>query len=141
MKIKLKRLHKDAIIPTYAHPWDAGLDLYAVEDVTLRPGEIKRIQSGWAFEIPKGCYVEVYNRSGLASKKQVVIVSSRIIDSTYRGEIFTPMKNIGNQIISIRKKDRYAQIILKERIYVVFEEVEELNETGRGAGGFGSTGV
>jgi len=140
MQIKLKRLSKYAKVPTYAHPWDAGLDLYAVEDAILRPGEIKRIRSGWAFEIPEGYYVEVYNRSGLASKKQVVIVSSRIVDSTYRGEIFAPMKNIGNQIVNIRKNDRYAQIILKKRIYVTFEEVDKLNKTDRGAGGFGSSG-
>jgi dUTP pyrophosphatase len=141
MKIKLKRLNKDAKIPTHAHTWDAGLDLYSVEDVVLRPGEIKRIRSGWAFEIPEGYYVEIYNRSGLSSKNQVVIISSRIIDSPYRGEIFVPMKNIGDQIVSIMKNTKYAQIILKKRIDVTFEEVDELSETDRGSGGFGSTGV
>lgn len=140
MKIKLKRLSKYAKVPTYAHKLDAGLDLYAVEDVVLHPGELKHVRSGWAFEIPEGYYVEVYNRSGLASKKQVVIVSSRIIDSPYRGEIYTPMKNIGDHVVTIKRNDRFAQIILKEIIYTCFEEVNELSDTSRGDGGFGSTG-
>lgn len=140
MKIRLKRLSKYAKVPTSAHKWDAGLDLYAVEDVVFHPGELKHVRSGWAFEIPEGYYVEVYNRSGLSSKKQVVIVSSRVIDSTYRGEIYAPMKNISINDVIIKRNDRFAQIMIKKTIYINFEEVENLSDTNRGQGGFGSTG-
>ena len=141
MEIKFKRLHKDAKSPTYGTEDSAAVDLYAVEDVTIRYGDIKIIRSGWAMEIPKGYYVEVYNRSGLASKKQLVIISSRIIDSDYRGELFSHIKNIGNiSVVNIRKGDRYAQMMLKKKINIEFEEVDKLSETSRGIYGFGSTG-
>ena len=140
VEIKLKRLHKDAKIPTYGTEDSACVDLYAIEDYTFHPGGLKRIHSGWSCEIPKGYYVEVYNRSGMASKKQLVIVSSRVIDADYRGEIFTPIKNIGDTVQIINKGDRFAQMLLKKRIYMVFEEVAELTPTNRGSGGFGSTG-
>jgi len=140
MKIKLKKLHKDAIIPTYAHFTDACADLYAIEDYFIRPGELIFIRSGLAVEIPEGYYIEMYNRSGNAAKKELVIVSSRIIDADYRGEVFAPIKNIGSKGKSIKKGDRFAQIALKSKIHMVFDLVDELNETERGSGGFGSTG-
>lgn len=140
MEIKLKRLHEDAIVPTYATDGSACVDLYAVEDYVFYPGELKFIRSGWACEIPKEYYIEVHNRSGVAYKKQLIIVSSRIIDEDYTGEISTPVKNIGNTTESINKGDRFAQMILKKRIFMSFKEVEELTPTSRGSGGFGSSG-
>jgi dUTP pyrophosphatase len=141
MKIKLKRLHKDAKIPTYAHKDDACADLYAVEDITIRPGEVGCVRSGWALEFPTGYYMEIRPRSSLACKKQLMILNSpSTIDSPYRGDLLTYMKNIGTNIVSIRKHDRYAQIMVKKVIPMNFEEVEELNKTSRGTSGFGSTG-
>jgi len=142
MKIKLKRLSRYAKVPTYSTEHSAALDLYATESVTLHPGDVKIIRSGWAFEIPNGYYVEIVPRSSLACKNQLIILNSPgIIDADYRGEVFTYMKNIGDSGKIIQSGDRYAQMLLKGRIPVWFEEVEELSETSRGSGGFGSTGV
>lgn len=140
MKIKMKRLHPDAKIPTYATNEAAAVDLYAVENVIIRPGQLKWLRSGLAVEIPSGHYIEMYNRSGNAAKRQLVIVSSRVIDSDYRGEIFAPVKNIGKDVQSIKKGDRFAQMMLKHVIYTTFYEVDELSDTERSDGGFGSTG-
>lgn len=141
MEIKLKRLSKDAIVPTYGTPHSAYLDLYAIEDVFLHPGDVKVIRSGWAFEIPEGYYVDVLPRSGLSCKKGVISLNSvGIIDSDYRGEILTTMKNLSNEPLLISKGDRYAQMSIKKWIYTTFMEVDELTPTMRGSGGFGSTG-
>ena len=143
MKIKLKRLHKDAVIPTYGTKSSACLDLYAVEDVTFRSGDTKRIRSGWAFEIPEGHYVEIMPRSGLAIKNDLIMPNSPgIVDSDYRGEIFVYMKFLReNWQFNIKKGDRFAQMKIKRSITMEFEEVEELDATDRGSGGFGSTGI
>lgn len=143
MKIKLKRLHKDAKVPTYGTKNSACLDLYAVEDVIFRSGDTMCIRSGWAFEIPEGYYVEVMPRSGLSIKNSLIMPNSPgIVDSDYRGEIFVYMKFLrGNGRFNIQKGDRFAQMLIKKSILVEFEEAEELNETDRGAGGFGSTGA
>ncbi len=140
MIIKVKKLHKDAQIPVYGTEDSACVDLYAVEDVIIRPGDVVYARSGLAVEIPSGYYIEMYNRSSMAGKKQLVIVSSRVIDADYRGEIFAPIKNIGGIIRIIKKGDRFAQMMLKRKVLMFFEEVDELTNTERGAGGFGSTG-
>jgi dUTP pyrophosphatase len=144
MKIKLKKLHKDAIIPTYGTEDAAALDLYAVEDYSVKAGKVIWLRTGIAIEIPEGYYVEMYNRSSMAAKREIIIVSSRVIDSDYRGEVVVPVKCIADipdgWFASIEKGDRIAQMILKKKINVEFEEVEELSETDRGTGGFGSTG-
>lgn len=141
MEIKLKRLHKDAKIPTYGTNHAAYLDLYAVEDMFLSPGDVKIILSGWAFEIPEGYYVDVLPRSGLACKHGIITMNSvGIIDSDYRGEVLTTVKNVSAEPFLIMKGDRYAQMSIKRAIYTTFEEVDELTPTTRGSGGFGSTG-
>jgi dUTP pyrophosphatase len=145
MKIKLKRLHKDAIIPTYATKGSAAVDLYAIENYSIKPGKVIWLRTGIAIEVPKGYYAEVYNRSGMAAKREIIIVSSRIIDSDYRGEVFVPVKIIADVPDSwfapIKKGSRIAQMMIKKVIPIEFEEAEELSETDRGTGGFGSTGV
>jgi dUTP pyrophosphatase len=129
MKVKIKKLHKDARMPVYAYDDDACADLYAY------------IRSGFAMEIPIGYSVQIYPRSGKACKSQLIELNSPgIIDSSYRGELLTCMKNLSNDIVSIKKGDRYAQMFLVKNIKMYFEEVDELNETDRGDGGFGSSG-
>jgi dUTP pyrophosphatase len=141
MEIKLKRLHPDAKVPTYGTDRAAYLDLYAVEDMTLYPGETRVVRSGWAFEIPEGYYVDVLPRSGLACKKGIITMNSvGIIDSDYRGEVLTTLRNISNDPFLLLKGDRYAQMAIKKSIYTTFKEVDELTPTERGSGGFGSTG-
>jgi len=144
INIKLKRLHKDAKIPIYATNRSVAVDLYSIEDYFIRPNKVMRLRTGIAIEMPKDYYAEIYNRSGLASKKELVIISSRIIDNDYRGEIIIPMKLIANipglWVVKINKGDRIAQMIIKRYEEIEFEEVDELSETDRGSGGFGSTG-
>lgn len=141
MKIKLHKLDEDAITPIYGSDGAACLDLYAVDDVIIRAGAVRYVRSGWAFAIPNGYEVQIYPRSGLACKKQLIILNSPcIIDSDYRGEIYTYMKNVGDESVMIRKGDRYAQMSLRKSIYTEFEVVDELEDTERGEGGFGSTG-
>jgi dUTP pyrophosphatase len=142
MKIKLKKLHKDAVIPTYATDGSAAVDLYAIEDVSWRNMETKCIRSGWVMEIPKGWYAEIRPRSGISIKNSLIIPNSPCtIDSDYRGEVVTYMKLIFTLNFNIRKGDRYAQMMIKKVIPIEFEEAEELSKTDRGTGGFGSTGV
>ena len=147
MKIKIKKLHKDAKIPTYATDGSVAVDLYAIEDYMIKAvsdESVKFIRTGISIEMPKGYYAEIYNRSGLSSKKEVVIVSSRIIDNDYRGEIIIPMKLIASLPphwgVVIKKGDRVAQMIVKKYEKIEFEEVDELSETDRGSDGFGSSG-
>jgi len=145
MKVRIKKLHKDAKIPTYATDGSAAVDLYAIEDYTFRFKEfVKFVRSGISIEMPKGYYAEIYNRSGLASNKELIILSSRVIDNDYRGEIMLPMKLIANipdgWVTVIKKGDRIAQMIIKKYEKIEFEEVNELSETDRGDGGFGSSG-
>ena len=145
MEIKLKRLHEDAIIPTYGTESSAAMDLYAVEDYNIKPGKVVWLRTGIAIEVPGGYYAEVYNRSGMAAKREVIIVSSRVIDSDYRGEIVVPVKLIADVPeffgVPIKKGDRIAQMMVKKSIHISFEEVDKLSETDRGSGGFGSTGA
>jgi dUTP pyrophosphatase len=147
MKIKIKKLHKDAIIPTYATDGSVAVDLYAIEDYMIKAisdQDVKFIRTGISIEMPEGYYAEIYNRSGLASKTQLIIVSSRIIDNDYRGEIIVPMKLIASLPphwgAPIRKGDRIAQMIVKKYEKIEFEEIDELSETDRGSDGFGSSG-
>ena len=144
MKIKLRRLHKDAIIPTYATEGSAAVDLYVIENYSIKPGKVIWLRTGIAIEVPKGYYAEVYNRSGMAAKREIIIVSSRVIDSDYRGELMIPVKLIADipdgWFSPIKKGSRIAQMIIKKYEKIDFEEVDELSETDRGTGGFGSTG-
>jgi len=143
MKIKLKRLSKHAKMPTYGTKGAGALDLYAVEDVTFHTDDVKAIRSGWIFEIPEGYYVEVVPRSGLSIKNEFIMFNSPgVVDSDYRGEIYVYFKFIKkDSVFSIKRGKRFAQMMLKKKINVEFEEVEELSETDRGSGGFGSTGA
>lgn len=145
MKIKIKKLHKDARIPIYATYRSAAVDLYAIEDYLIKASKsITWVRTGIVIEMPKGYYAEIYNRSGLAAKKELIIVSSRVIDNDYRGEIMVPMKLIASIPeywgVVIKKGDRIAQMIVKKYEKVEFEEVNELAKTERNDGGFGSTG-
>jgi len=142
MEIKIHRLDDNAIVPTYGSDGAACLDLYSVDVVIIRPGDVRYIRSGWSFSIPEGYEVQIYPRSGIACKKQLIVLNSPcIIDSDYRGEVYTYMKNISNESFMFRQGDRYAQMAIKRSIPVEFDVVDELDETERGEGGFGSTGT
>ena len=141
MKLKIKKLNPKAIIPAYQTKGAAGFDLHSIEDVILKPGERKLIGTGLAFEIEYGYEVQIRPRSGLAFKHGITVLNSPgTIDSDYRGEIKVLLINHSNEEFEIKKGDRIAQAIVAPVIQAEIIEVEELSETKRGEGGFGSTG-
>jgi dUTP pyrophosphatase len=140
--VKIKKLHKFAITPTYANPGDAGADLYSCEDVEVHPGFWTLVGTGIALAIPEGWVGLVHPRSGLASRLGVTVLNTPgTVDSGYRGEIKVNLINHGPNVYRISKGDRIAQIVFQKVDSAVFVEAESLDETERGTNGHGSTGV
>jgi dUTP pyrophosphatase len=144
MKIKIKKLNLNAILPTQATKGDAGYDLYSIDDAPLFGSQRRLFKTGIAVEIPEGYYGRIAPRSGLALKQGIDVLGG-VIDASYRGEIGvilvnTTAKGDELQITHIKKGDKIAQLIIEKCHQVEWEEVKELAETDRGAGGFGSTG-
>ena len=141
MKLKIKKLNPKAIIPAYQTPLSAGFDLHSIEDCVIKPMERKLIKTGLAFEIEEGYEVQIRPRSGLAFKYGITVLNSPgTIDADYRGEIMVLLINFGSEEFEIKKGDRIAQAVVMPVVQAEFEEVEELSQTRRGEGGFGSTG-
>ena len=143
--MNIKKLNSNAVIPTYGSKFSAGADLYACTDgdVIIMPGETKMIGTGIAMEIPIGYAGFLYARSGLASKEGLAPANKvGVIDSDFRGEIKVAMHNHSKLSKTITNGQRIAQIVIAPVLQVEFNDVGEndLNETDRGAGGFGSTG-
>ena len=141
--IRVKRLKENAIIPTYGSTEAAGADLYACisEPITVQPGEVAWVGTGIALEVPKGCAGLVYARSGMACKRGLAPANKvGVVDSDYRGEITVVLLNHGNDPQTIMPGERIAQFVITPVLTPEYEEVSELGETGRGMGGFGSTG-
>lgn len=144
MKVKFKRTKPNAIVPTYAKPGDAGLDLYAASGGMLNPGDTQVVPTGIAIEIPPGFVGLVVPRSGLAAKYCVSVGNSPgIIDSGYRGELLIILAHHGHryaQPFQFREGDRLAQLVIVPYAAVLLEEVEALSDSERAEGGLGSTG-
>ncbi|MDY3846164.1 MAG: dUTP diphosphatase [Eubacteriales bacterium] len=143
MKVRIKKLDTRAILPTYGSPFSAGADLYAVseENVTFLPGETKFIHTGISMEIPQGYVGLVYARSGMACKRGLAPANKvGVIDADYRGEIMVALHNHSDSEQRIEPGERVAQIVIAPFITAEFEECDELSDTLRGDGGFGSTG-
>lgn len=141
--IRVKKLNKNAIIPTYGSTEAAGADLYAClsEPLTVHPGEIAWVGTGIALEVPKGCAGLVYARSGMACKRGLAPANKvGVVDSDYRGEITVVLLNHGSQPQTIMPGERIAQFVITPVLTPAYEEVSDLDETDRGVGGFGSTG-
>lgn len=141
--IRIKRLpHGDGLpIPTYATPGAAGMDVVAAEDVTLAPGARQAVATGFAVAIPCGYEVQVRPRSGLALKHGITCLNTPgTIDSDYRGEVKVILANLGAEPFVIARGERIAQLVPAAVQLASFAEVAELDDTTRGAGGFGSTG-
>jgi dUTP pyrophosphatase len=140
MKIRIKKLHPDAILPAYAHGAleDAGLDLRAVERIVLQPGVSSGVATGLAIELPSGYEAQIRPRSGIALKHSIT-VNFGTIDPGYRGEIRVVMFNLSHADYIIEKGDRIAQMIVARYEAIEWEE-GELGDSVRGAGGFGSSG-
>ncbi len=142
MKLKIKRLSPDAIIPQYAHPDDSGLDLCSVQDLVLQPGDWATIRIGFAIELPPGTEAQVRPRSGLAARNALTILNTPgTIDEGYRGEVCIIAINLGKEPFEVKKGMRIAQMVICPVIRVQIEEIDTLSDTARNLGGFGSTGV
>ncbi|WP_373489423.1 dUTP diphosphatase [Blastomonas sp.] len=142
--IRLKRLaHGEGLpLPSYATPGAAGMDVVAAEDLVLQPGQRHAVATGLVMAIPDGYEVQVRPRSGLALKHGITVPNTPgTIDSDYRGELKVIMINHDSQAFAIRRGDRIAQLVAAPVQRADFAEVDDLDETARGAGGFGSTGI
>lgn len=139
MKIKFKKLDPGVEIAGYMHEFDAGFDLRSIEDKTLSPQERYLFKTGLALEIPKGYVGLVWDRSGLALKHGLTCLAG-VVDAGYRGEIGVVLLNTSNEEFKVEKGDRIAQILFQPILQVELEEVDRLNETERGEGGFGGSG-
>ncbi len=144
MKLNIKKLNENAVIPTYGSEFAAGADLYACtngETVVIESGETKLIKTGLAMEIPEGYAGLIYARSGIANKRGLAPSNKvGVVDSDYRGEIMVSLHNHSNETQSIADGERIAQMVITPFLKVEYNEVEEISETVRGEGGFGSTG-
>ncbi len=141
MKLKVKKLVDHAMLPKYAHPGDAGLDLFAAEAITLAAGGSGIVKTGISIELPEGTEAQVRPRSGLALKHAVTVLNSPgTVDEGYRGEVGVIMINHGKEDFHIEQGMKIAQMLVKPVYTVEVAEVDELSDTSRGEGGFGSTG-
>lgn len=143
MKVRIKKLNERAVIPTYGSAGSAGGDLYCAEenDITVAPGQTAFIGTGLAVEIPQGLVGLVYARSGLACKKGLAPANKvGVIDSDYRGEIKVALYNHGKESQTVAKGERIAQLVIAPFVFAEYEETDDLSDTARGEGGFGSTG-
>jgi dUTP pyrophosphatase len=140
--LKVHRIHEDAILPKYAKPGDAGLDLFSVEEVVIEPSATKLIRTGIRIELPKNTEAQVRPRSGLALKNSITVLNTPgTIDEGYRGEVGIILINHGKDSFKVEKGMRIAQMVVKPVWTVDVIETNELSETERGEGGFGSSGV
>jgi dUTP pyrophosphatase len=144
MKINIKKLNENAVIPTYGSAYAAGADLYACieSDEIIEPKETKLIKTGLAIELPIGYAAFIYARSGLASKRGLAPANKvGVVDCDYRGEIMVALHNHSSVAQSISPKERIAQMVIAPYITAEFIEADTLSDTARGEGGFGSTGT
>ncbi len=139
LTLKIKKLHPDAIIPSYAHEGDAAVDLYSCVTVTIQPGERVQIGTGIAIELPPDHATYIWDKSGLSHKHGLKTLGG-IIDAGYRGEYKVGMVNLSNEPYTVEKGHKIAQMFIEKRTLLEFIEVDELSDSSRGAGGFGSTG-
>ncbi len=141
--LRIKKLRDNAQMPTYGSEWAAGADMYAAIDeaVTIEPNETKFIPTGLPFEIPEGYAGFIYARSGLACKKGLAPANKvGVVDADYRGEVMVALHNHGKEAQTVEAGERIAQMIIAPFITANFIFSDELDDTVRGAGGFGSTG-
>lgn len=140
--LRVQKIHKDAILPKYAHEGDAGLDLYSVEEVIIERNESALIKTGIKIELPKQTEAQVRPRSGLALKHGITVLNTPgTIDEGYRGEIGIILINHGKEKFIVEKGMKVAQMVVKPVWKVEVTEVNELSDTERSVGGFGSSGI
>lgn len=142
MTLRFKRIHPDAVLPAYAHPSDAGMDVRSVADIVIPRGGRALVPTGLVAMIPPMHEIQVRPRSGLALKHGVTVLNTPgTIDSGYRGEIGVILANFGDSDFYVAKGDKVAQLVFAPVVQPEVVETDTIDETDRGAGGFGSTGV
>ena len=142
MTLRFRRIHPDAVLPSYAHPSDAGMDVRSVDDLTIAPGGRALVRTGLVMLLPPMYEAQVRPRSGLALKSGVTVLNTPgTIDSGYRGEVGVILANFGEADFQVKKGDKIAQIVIAPVTQPTIEETDCMDETDRGTGGFGSTGV
>ncbi len=142
MKIKIQKIHPNALIPKYQTEGSSGFDLHAVEEVTIKPHSVGLVKIGICLSLEVGYELQVRSRSGLALNHQVMVLNSPgTVDNDYRGEIKVILANLSDKDFKVQIGDRIAQGVVQKTYKAEFIECERLDETSRGSGGFGSTGV
>ena len=136
--MKVKKLHPDALLPRRSHPTDSGADLFALERTVLPPRAVTNVHTGVAVELPEGTSGIIWGKSSVESKG--VKAMAGLVDAPYRGELIVCMYNLNDTEFVFEKGQKVAQLVVLPTLYPDFEEAEELSDTARGAGGFGSTG-
>ena len=139
MQLKIKKLDNEAIVPQYAHPDDAGFDLFSLNDIEIPPRSRAQVSTGIAMEIPTGFVGLIWDKSGLSHKHGLKTLGG-VIDSGYRGEVKVGLINLSAETYILEKGHKVAQMIIQKKETCEIVEVDELSNTSRGEGGFGSTG-
>lgn len=140
VNVLVKKIHEDAVAPSYAHEGDAGMDLFSKEEIVLKPGERKVIGTGIAMAIPIGHVGLIWDKSGLAAKYGLKTMAG-VVDSGYRGEVGVVLHNLSDKEYLVEKNSKIAQMLIQPVHSNQVIEVEDLDETARGDGGWGSTGL
>lgn len=142
MRVQFRKIDPSARLPEYAHPGDAGMDVFSIEETTLAPGGRALVRTGLVMILPPDAEAQVRSRSGLALKHGVAVLNSPgTIDSGYRGEVGVILINHGDEPFKVEKGMKVAQIVVAPVVRAEIAETTEIDVTERGAGGFGSTGV
>ena len=140
MVISVKKISATATLPKYIHPHDAGMDLYSSETINIQPGERRLIPTGIAMAIPKDYVGLIWDKSGIATNHGLKTMAG-VIDAGYRGEIRVLIHNLSNEPYKVQAGTKIAQMLIQPVVQKEIQEVENLDDTSRGAGGFGSTGM
>jgi dUTP pyrophosphatase len=139
MKLKIKKLNSEAIVPHYAHPDDAGFDLFSINNIEIPPRSRAQVSIGIAMEIPEGFVGLIWDKSGLSHKHGLKTLGG-VIDAGYRGEVKVGLINLSAETYLLEKGHKVAQMIIQKKETCEIVEVDDLSDTLRGEGGFGSTG-
>lgn len=137
--LKIKKLDPRALSPSYAHEGDAALDLFCFEEVTILPNQRVKVRTGVALEFPSGFVALIWDKSGVANNYGLKTLGG-VIDSSYRGELLVGLHNLSQEPYTFESGHKVAQLIIQPVVSATVEEVNELSDTARGIGGFGSTG-
>jgi len=140
MIIRFKKISEDSKVPSFANEGDAGMDLYASEDMEVARGEIKAVPTGVKMELPKGYVALIWDKSGIALKSGIKTMGG-VLDSGYRGEIKVIVTNLSDEVFEVKKGDKVAQMLIQKVESPEVEITEDLSDSERGDGGFGSTGL